>query len=181
MLIVITFLVGCHHSNLSHRWSWPDRGVCVCLAKGRQRDSGVHKVTVEQLRTCLCPFYTPWCSSCISTSNLFVLSSRCTPCWPSGLLSPQLLPPLTSVIIHMQVAHGQSAWFLFPPCQPKALLFSTFSAQLCVSVSVCMGVCQQVKGLWLGAVPVIHAMQNQPVKETRQTLNDGLQEESNES
>lgn len=44
-----------------------------------------------------------------------------------------------------------------------------------------MGVCQQVKGLWLGAVPVIHAMQNQPVKETRQTLNDGLQEESNES
>lgn len=31
MLIVITVPVECCHSNLSHRWTWPDRGDSMCV------------------------------------------------------------------------------------------------------------------------------------------------------
>ena len=54
MLIVITILVGCRHSNLSHRWSRSDLEtvyvwirVCDIEETG---DSDAHKLTVVALR-----------------------------------------------------------------------------------------------------------------------------------
>lgn len=53
MLIVITVLVGCRHSNLSHRWSQPDHGGCVygCVCdNGETGDSDVHKLTIVRVQ-----------------------------------------------------------------------------------------------------------------------------------
>lgn len=88
-------------------------------------------------------WYSVFAFTCVAPSPpssiyCFFLLSHVHPCQPNILVSPRLLPPLTSVVGHMQVTHGQSVltWFMFTPYQPKALLFSNFSTQLCVNVYV---------------------------------------------
>lgn len=76
MLIVITVLVGCRHSNLSHRWSRPDqRRLCVCVW-----------VCVWQSRRLRCPQ-----TNSSATQSPFPTSSSCTPL-PGSQISLQDIP-----------------------------------------------------------------------------------------
>lgn len=67
---------------------------------------------------------------------------------PNVLLSAPLLPPLTSVVNHTQVAHGQSVltWLLSTTCQPT--LYFPHSARRCVCVCVSECFSSRGGGFW---------------------------------